>query len=62
MRQNGQKKREWKKPELRILVKSESEESVLSGCKVWEQSFLDGPGGVTCKWYSGWFCSQETTS
>ena len=56
------KKRAWKKPEVRVLVKSQSEEAVLSGCKVWKESLFSGPGDMSCKWYSGWLCNQETTS
>ena len=40
-------KKQWKKPELRILVRSRPEEAVLAGCKF--ANSTQGPYDLKCK-------------
>jgi len=59
MEQQTQKK-EWKTPELIILVRSKSEEAVLSACK-W--SLVSGPTNPDgCYYNLGGFCNLNAAS
>ncbi len=57
------KKNQWTKPELKVLVRSSSEEAVLAGCKGHGSFFGDGPLGVDCiGWFPAQLCNSESTS
>ena len=51
-------KRAWKKPEIKMLVRGESEESVLYNCKGWQGTGDGGPfGGNECYDESDYPCA-----
>jgi hypothetical protein len=54
------KKRAWIKPEIKVLVRSQTEETVLNGCKTYDQP--GGPGSPPCHSGSWHRCSVDSTS
>ncbi|MFO7840422.1 MAG: hypothetical protein R6X08_13105 [Desulfosalsimonadaceae bacterium] len=56
------KKRAWIKPEIKALVRSESQETVLASCKE-HWSISGGPGDINCQ-SGGWsyVCSEQGAS
>ena len=49
-RKEGKMKKEWKKPEVVVLVRSKPEETVLAACKVTSNPPTSGPskGSYQC--------------
>ena len=46
MKQEHILKKIWKKPELRVLCRGESEENVLAVCKHYQEAWFAGPLGI----------------
>ncbi len=57
-------KKIWRKPELRVLCRGESEENVLASCKSYQDTWLGNGrfGLVTCGQGGEWFCNSATNS
>jgi len=56
-------KKKWIKPELNILVRGESEEAVLEGCKGHGSLWGEGPFNVDClTWMPAQFCNAPGNS
>lgn len=53
-----QKKKIWKKPELKVICKGETEENVLAGCKTSIFGDLGPQGSGRCNWL---YACQEST-
>ena len=51
-------KKTWKKPELQVLSRGESEENVLAGCKASLLGDLGPQGSGRCNWI---YACQEST-
>ena len=56
------KKRAWVKPEIRVLVRSSSEEAVLYGCKGKADGTEYGPASKTCEGWKNPQCSGSVSS